>query len=105
MHIRKLIFAAALCLGTMAFAPLAMADPALDFCVLDLSQPVTLDLTIDTADATCALFSAVEVAEAVPIMGAGGTGNAAPCSKLFVTASTVDPAGHRQHFDPGRCPT
>lgn len=52
MHIRKLIFAAALCLGTIAFAPVAMADPVPDICVLDLSQPVTIDNALDTATMT-----------------------------------------------------
>lgn len=102
--IRKFIAIAALCLASsMAFATVAMADPAPDICVLDLSQPVALEHALDTADATCKLFSAVDVAEVVPIAAAGA--DLAPCSKLIVTANIVDPAGHRQHFDPGRCPT
>lgn len=101
MHIRKLVFAAALCLGALAFAPVAMADPAPDICVLDLAQPVTIDNAIDTAAMTCAAIEVQEVASAVPI-GIGDE-DVAPgaCSMLDPTAFT--PRGHRQHEDPGRC--
>jgi hypothetical protein len=101
MHIRAFLGAAVLGLAMLAFAPIASADPAPDICVLDLSQPVTIDHALDTADMTCAALAAVEVASAVPI-GPGDDDEAAgPCSILTPTA--FDLAGHRQHEDPGRC--
>ena len=100
--IRKFIAIAALCLAsTMAFATVAMADPAPDICVLDLSQPATLDLAINTAGMTCATLAAVEVADAVPIMPDGEDAVAGQCK--LQTMPTLDFSSHRQHEDPGRC--
>jgi len=101
MHIRAFVGAAVLGLAMLAFAPIASADPAPDICVLDLSQPVTLDHALATADMTCAALQAVEVASAVAITPCDEDEAAGPCSNLAL--SRLDFAGHRQHEDPGRC--
>jgi hypothetical protein len=101
MRITAFIGAALLGLCMLAFAPVAMAGPAPDICVLDLSQPVTIDLAIDTAGMTCSVLG-VEVASAVPIMPSDERGPAGLCmTKTHATA--FDFADHRQHEDPGRC--
>lgn len=78
-----------------------MADPAPDICVLDLSQPVTLDHAINTADATCKPLAGVDVAAAVPILPGDEDEAAGPC--LVKPLAALDFASHRQHEDPGRC--
>ena len=102
MRITAYLGAAVLGLATMAFAPMAaMADPAPDICVLDLSQPVTLDLALNTADMTCAAFAAAEVAYAVPIMPDDEDAVAGQCKLQKIATLAVN--SHRQHEDPGRC--
>ncbi len=101
MRITAFIGAAVLGLAMMAFAPIASADPAPDICVLDLSQPVTLDLALDTADMTCAAMAVHDVASAVPIGPDYEDVAAGPC--IILAPSAFDFAGHRQHEDPGRC--
>jgi len=101
MRITAFLGAAVLGLAMLAFAPIAMADPAPNICVLDLSQPATLDLAINAADITCAATAAVDVAYAVPIMP--GDDEAAGLSMITANAELFDFAGHRQHEDPGRC--
>lgn len=101
MHIRSFIGAALLGLAMMAFAPVAMADPAPDICVLDLSKSVTLDHTINTTGPACAVL-AIDVASAVTIgpddddYEAAGLCSAKPLVTFAITS-------HRQHEDPGRC--
>ena len=100
MRITAFIGAALLGLCMLAFAPVAMASPAPDICVLDLSQPVSIDLAISTAGMTCAVVG-VEVASALPIRP-GDDGPADLCmTKAHATA--FDFAGYRHHEDPGRC--
>lgn len=103
MHIGSMLAGAMLCLGMLAFAPVAMASPAPDICVLDLSQPVTLDLVLDTADMTCLAVDAVDAVDVVPIM-TGDEHEAAFVSTTLAHATFIDFADHRQHEDPGRCP-
>lgn len=100
MHIRAFVGAALLALCSLAFAPVAMADPAPDICVLDLSQPVTIDHAINTADMTCAALVVAEVAYALPI--AGGDEDEAAGLPTKLISATFDFAGYRQHVDPGR---
>lgn len=95
------IGAALLALCSLAFVPAAMASPAPDICVLDLSQPVTIDLAIDTAGMTCSILG-VEVASAVSTM-TGGDGDPAGLCMTKAHATAFDFADHRQHEDPGRC--
>lgn len=99
--IRKFIAIAALCLAsTMVFSTVAMAQPAPDICALDLSQPVTIDHALQTADMSCAMIA--DVATAVSIgPGDGEDVAAGPCSIL--AHATITTTGHRQHEDPGRC--
>lgn len=101
MRITAFIGAAVLGLCMLAFAPVAMADPAPDICVLDLSQPVTIEHAINTADASCVALVAVDVAYAVPIP-AGADADDLAASMITVHAELLDFAGHRQHEDPGR---
>lgn len=101
MRITAFIGAALLGLCMLAFAPVAMAGPLPDICVLDPSQPITLDQAIDTAGKTCAVMSAVNVAAAVPI-GPDDDEVAGTCTTK-AHATVLDVAGHRQHEDPGRC--
>ncbi|WP_240233601.1 hypothetical protein [Devosia lacusdianchii] len=102
MHIRAFVGAALLALGMLAFAPVAMADPAPNICVLDLSQPATADYGLDIAAPSCAAM-AVDVASAVHIMGGDQDVAAWSCENSI--SSVLDFAGHRQHEDPGRCLT
>jgi hypothetical protein len=100
MHIRSFIGAALLGLAMMAFAPVAMADPAPDICALDLSTPVTVEFALETAASPCAVL-AVEVASAVPIVPDGEDEPAALCK--LTSPAHLDFAGYRLHVDPGRC--
>lgn len=100
MHIRAFVGAAMLCLATLAFAPVAMADPAPNICVLDLSQPATIDHIVGTTEMVCDVL-AVDVAAAVPIAGGDEDEAAGPCTPL--AHATLTSTGHRQHEDPGRC--
>lgn len=98
--IRKLIAIAALCLAsTMVFSTVAMAGPAPDICVLDLSQPVTIDHALVTADLSCAIMADVSINGAGTSTG-GDEDEAAGPLKLML--ATIDPSGPRPHFDPGR---
>lgn len=101
MRITAFIGAAVLGLSMLAFAPVAMADPAPNICVLDLSQPVALDHAVKTAEMTCSGL-AVDVAAAVPIVP-GDEDEAAGTCMIKAHATVLDVAGHRQHEDPGRC--
>jgi hypothetical protein len=100
MRIRSFIGAALLGLAMMAFAPVAMADPAPDICALDLSPPAILEYALEPAAINCSVL-AVEVATAVPIAPNGEDEPAAVCA-LTLPAST-DFADYRLHVDPGRC--
>lgn len=100
MHIRAFIGAALLALCTLALAPVAMADPAPDICVLDLSQPVTLDHALDARQPTCDA-AVLDVSEAVPILPDGEDEPIAACVPKSLTH--FDFASYRQHVDPGRC--
>lgn len=98
--IRKFIAIAALCLAsTMAFATVTMADPAPNICVLDLSQPVTIDHAIAAPDLTCAVL--VEASITAGTSPGGDEDEAAGPLKLLMLA-TADPLAPRLHFDPGR---
>ena len=101
MHIRSFIGAALLGLAMMAFAPVAMADPAPDICVLDLSPPVTVEFALETAAGTCAVL-AVDVASAVPI-GPDDDDYEVMGLCLAKPLASVAISGHRLHEDPGRC--
>ena len=101
MHIRALVLGCVTALAMMAFAPVAMADPAPDICVLNLSQPVTVDHAVGIADAACAIRVATEVASVVPISPDGEDEPIAACAPM--SRANVDFATYRQHVDPGRC--
>ena len=101
MHIRALVLGCVTALAMMAFAPVAMADPAPDICVLDLSQPVTVDHAVRSADATCAVLAATKVVSGVPISPDGEDEPIAACSPKSL--ANLDFATYRQHVDPGRC--
>jgi hypothetical protein len=98
--IRKFIAIAALCLAsTTVFATVAMAAPAPDICVLDLSQPVTLDHAIVNADMSCAVLVEASIMPA-GTMPSGDEDEAAGPLKLML--AHANPSGSRLHFDPGR---
>lgn len=100
MHIRAFVGAALIALCSLAFAPVAMADPAPDICVLNLSEPATLDHAVNTAGPTCAAL-VFDVASAV-LIAPDDEGEAAG-SCLFKPLGAVAPSSHRPHEDPGRC--
>ena len=100
MRITAFIGAALLGLCMLAFAPVAMAGPAPDICVLDLSQPSAADHAIGISDVTCTVLG-VDVA-AVPSLP-GDEDEAAVNCITEAHATAFDFAGHRQHEDPGRC--
>ena len=100
MHIRAFVGAALLALCALAFAPVAMADPAPNICVLNLSQPDTIEHAIDTRAPTCDA-AVLDVSEAVPIMPDGEDEPIAACVPKSLTH--FDFASYRQHVDPGRC--
>ena len=92
MRITAFIGAAALGLCMLVFAPVAMADPAPNICVIELSQPVALDHAVKTAEMTCAVL-AIDVAAAVPIMPGDEDEDAGTCM-VKAHATIVDYAGH-----------
>jgi hypothetical protein len=101
MRIRSFIGAALLGLAMMAFAPVAMADPAPDICALDLSPPAILEYALEPASIiTCGVL-AVEVATAVPILPNGEDEPAAVCALTLPSSTDFD--DYRLHVDPGRC--
>lgn len=100
MHIRAFVLGCAASLAMLALAPAAMADPAPDTCVLDLSQPATIDHALDAAEITCDALT-IDVAAAAPI--AGGDDDEAAFTSMIMAPATFAPTGHRQHEDPGRC--
>lgn len=100
MHIRAFVGAALLALCSLAFAPVAMADPAPDICVLNLSQPDTIEHAIDTRAPTCDAV-VLDVSEAVSIMPDGEDEPIAACAPKSLTH--FDFASYRLHVDPGRC--
>ena len=101
MHIRALVLGCVAALGMLAFAPMAIADPAPDICVLDVSEPITLDHAINTADLTCAALAAVSVAEAAVVVPDDAERSADLCTSS--AHATSAPIGYRLHVDPGRC--
>lgn len=99
MRITAFIGAAVLGLCMLAMSPAAMADPAPDICILEMTQPTSVNHALVTAPVPCAAIVA-EVAIGVSPRGDKG-GPAASCNNPKLTA--LDYAGHRQHEDPGRC--
>ncbi len=100
MHIRAIVLGCVAALGMLAMAPVAMADPAPDICVLDLSQPVSLDQAIKTGTSACAIIAVAEV-EAVPI--AGGDEDEAAFTQCDSILRFTAVSLYRLHVDPGRC--
>lgn len=99
MRIRSFFGAGLLGLAMMAFAPVAMADPAPDICALELSPPVTIQHAVETADITCSIL-AVDVASALPI---APNGEDEPATAFALTLpSSTDFADYRLHADAGR---
>lgn len=104
MHIRFLA-GVLLCLGMLAMSPVAMAQPLSsndhEVCILDLSQPATIDHAIDNGDLTCQVGLAAEVAAVVtPDLSSDVQGIAA-CTSADNAVLAL--ASSRLHFDPGRC--
>ena len=98
--LRKLFAVAALCLASLAFAPVAMASPPTDFCVLDLAPAIPIDHGVNLAPAECpAVVAAVETI--VLRMPGGDEDIAAGPSMNHKRMLPAFDLG-RQHFDPGR---
>lgn len=100
MHIRALVLGCVAAMAMLAFAPVTMADPAPNICVLDLSQPVTVDHALDVTAPTCDA-AVLNVSEAVPISPDGEDEPIAAC--VPKSLAHFDFASYRQHVDPGRC--
>lgn len=100
MHIRALVLGCVAAMAMLAFAPVAMADPAPDICVLDLSQPIDADHVLDMGVPTCSA-AVLDVSEAVPIFPDGEDKPIAACVPKGM--ASLDFATYRQHVDPGRC--
>lgn len=100
MRITAFIGAALIALCSLAMAPVAMADPAPDICVLDLAPPV--DHVYDAAPAGAVCSSPfIAVKPLASIMPGGDDDEAAgPAAVLMLIA--LDFANHRLHGDPGR---
>lgn len=99
--IRKFIAIAALCLvGSMASMVPATAAPFDDVCVVDLSQPATVDYArgIPDGEDCQAIVADVHVS---PTSLGGDQGEAAPalCSKGSFSPVSLA----YRHEDPGRC--
>lgn len=100
MHIRSFIGAALLCLGMLALAPSAMADPAPDICILDINPAA--DHVYDAAVAAPACSSAFLAVQPVAWLSPGGDEDEAAGPSLSRLLIALDFAGPRLHFDPGR---
>lgn len=101
MHIRSFIGAALLCLGMMAFAPVAMADPAPDICMLDIAPAADHAYDAGLAAPVCSVdVLAVQITAALSL-GGDEDEAAGPCATA--QSKPLDFAASRLHFDPGRC--
>ncbi|MHA6692940.1 hypothetical protein [Devosia sp. A449] len=101
MHIRSFIGAALLCLGMMAFAPAAMADPAPDICMLDISPAI--DHAYGDAAAVPICPPAILAVQTFAALSPGGDEDEAASPCAAIQPKPLDFAGARLHFDPGRC--
>lgn len=99
MRITAFIGAAVLGLCMLAFAPAAMADPAPDICILEMTQPAGLDHVLVTAPAPCAAI----VAEVAISVSPSGDKDEPAASCMTPKLTALDFAGHRHHENPGRC--
>lgn len=99
--IRKFIAIAALCLaGVMAAAMPATAAPFDDVCVLDLSQPATVDYALGAPHGDrCPAVVADVQASPRSLRGAQGE----PAPDLCNIAISTLPSPAYRHEDPGRC--
>lgn len=102
MHIRALVGAAVLALCTLAFAPVAMADTAPEFYVLDLAQPASFDAVVADAPDFCAVVPAEVTAYGDSHRGCQGD---ADLTLFIAPLETFDFAVYRPHEDPGRSMT
>lgn len=100
MRITALIGAALIALCSLAMAPVAMADPAPDICVLDLAPPV--DHVYDAAPAAPTCSSPFIAVKPMASIKSGGDDDeaAGPAAGLVLIA--LDFTNHRLHVDPGR---
>lgn len=98
--IRKFIAIAALCLvGSMASMVPATAAPFDDVCVVDLSQPATVDYALGIPDGEDCSAIVADVRLDPTSLG-GDQGEAAPALCSVASAPTVSLA--YRHEDPGR---
>ena len=99
--LRKLIAIGVLCLGALAFAPVAMADPAPDICMLDNAPSASVAYDVAPAAPACSI-DVMAVQSLAALSPGGDEGEAAgPCSTPALKAPGF--ASSRLHFDPGRC--
>ena len=99
--IRKFIAIAALCLvGSMASMVPATAAPFDDVCVVDLSQPATVDYALGIPDGEDCPAIVADVRLDMTSLG-GDQGEAATALCSIASAPTVKLA--YRHEDPGRC--
>lgn len=105
MRITAFIGAAVLGMAMMAFAPVAVAMsdvPPDNICVLDLTQPATVDyaLGIPEGEHCPSIVADIHVA---PTSLGGDQGEAAPALCVTVKQNALDFASYRLHVVPGRC--
>lgn len=101
MRITAFIGAALVCIGMLALAPVAMAAPAPDTCMLDMTPAA--DFAYDAAVAVPTCQPAILAVQTFAALSPSGDEDeaAGPCAALQL--KPLDFAGARLHFDPGRC--
>lgn len=100
MHLRALAGIVVACLAALAFAPVAMADPAPEICVLSIAEPVSFDLAGPIDPALCIAVPAEPKIAGLSTTGSRDIAAGVDCETLV---AHLDLRWPRLHEDPGRC--
>lgn len=87
--IAKAAFVAVLCLTSMAFAPVAVADPKPDFCIVDIFQSSTIASCADGMEVRCDVRGITKVAPANRVWIGDEDEAGSPCRLLSETRFTA----------------
>ncbi|MBK1793378.1 hypothetical protein JHL21_02560 [Devosia sp. WQ 349] len=103
MHIRSFIGAALLGLAMMASAPIAMADPAPDICVLELPSENFLETAAPEFQAPAfAICEHKALPASHAFLSPDGDDEDAAHPRFVTFPAKLDFVSARLHYDPGR---
>ncbi|WP_169194948.1 hypothetical protein [Devosia sp. MC1541] len=102
MHIRTFIGAALVAVCALAFAPVAMADPAPDICVLELPSH-SIDIAVPDFQAPAFVICEHKALPTkLAFLTPGGDDEDAAHPSFVKLPAAFDFASARLHYDPGR---